>query len=246
MIIHNTDDTISFSIFADFPDLQCFMSTRAAGNLLIKDNVAPLVLAFLESHGIFLKNFVAMEQIHGTYVAKVKKRDSGRVLSEIDGLITDGPQLYLGVNAADCVPLFFYDPVRKLIGIIHAGWKGTLGNIAAHTIKKLQGLKSNPLDIRVAIGPYIGGCCYMVSQDRAKLFLQLFSDEKTVFQSEDNWHIDLGRANKNQLIKCGLLEEHIDSFITCTSCQNDLFFSYRKDSKWTFGEMLGVIGIKKV
>ncbi len=83
-----------------------------------------------------------------------------------------------------------------------------------------------------------------MGSDRADIFRTVFPDSQVVFQTEGKWHIDLGLANKLQLIQSGILAFHIDASISCTSCQNDRYFSYRKDSPETSGEMIGIIGLK--
>ncbi len=240
----NSDNTISFSIFTRFPELFCTMSTRSTGNLMIKDKITTKVRQFIKIQGIRHGQFIAMEQCHGNKVEIVTSQSSGMVIKGVDGLVTTTQELYIGVNTADCVPLFFYDPEKKLIAVIHAGWKGTLGNIAGNTVKLLQELGSDPKDIVVVIGPHIGGCCYDVSSVRARLFLKTFNNQNISFKVNGKWFLDIGQANNLQMQKYGILQEHIDAPIHCTSCQNDRFFSFRKDSKDCFGEMLGVIGMR--
>lgn len=244
MLIYNNKDIVSFSLFSQFPELTCLMSTRNAGDLRIRDKNSTDNNEFLKSQTIPSRNFVAMEQRHGVDIVTVNSANGGQVIPHIDGLVTKDQTLYLGVNTADCVPLFYYDPAGQLIGVAHAGWQGTFGNLAMRMVTKLEDLGSDPLNMRVAIGPHIGGCCYTVNAGRAMLFRKTFQDERIAYQADGNWHIDLGMANKNQLIESGVLETHIDSPITCTSCQNDLYFSFRKDTEATFGEMLGIIGMK--
>lgn len=244
MLQNNTNNTVSFSIFTKFPGLLCFMSTRKAGDFQLKNTLSSAVIDFLKFHNIKQEEFVGMEQVHESEVAEVASIDGGKIISGTDGIATGARQLFLGVNTADCVPLFFYDPVGSLIGIVHAGWKGTIGRIAIRTIKKLKELGSHAKNVLVAIGPHIGGCCYTVREDRAQSFFRVFQDKRIVYYTEEAWHIDLGLANKRQLIESGIKDHHIDAPITCTSCQNDTYFSFRKDPEDVFGACLGIIGIR--
>ena len=246
MLIKNLNHTISFSLFSEFPELLCVMSDRALGDLNVGRLPIENAQTLLNLYQIPLTQFVGMRQIHGVTVQLIDQSNQGTLLPNTDGLVTVTTQLFLGVKAADCVPLFFYDPFKKGIAVAHAGWRGTLNNICQNVIRKLQDTGSDPENIFVGIGPHIGGCCYDVTAERAKLFLENFRDPKIAFQNEGKWFLDIGQANKTQLLESGVKPEHIDASLTCTSCQNNLFFSYRKDNKETFGEMLGIIGIRNL
>lgn len=254
MLINHSDGTLFFSVFAEFPEMDCFFTTRKQGDLTVgKKSISDNVRKFLSTKRIS-GSFLGMEQIHGADVVRVDQTVPYEVSPKTDGIITIETNVFLGVNTADCVPLFFYDPVKKIVGAAHAGWKGTIGfdlknsgnfaeNIVTNVIHKLQDIGSDPKNIRVAIGPHIGGCCYSAPEERAAIFIKKFNNDRMAFRSEGSWYIDLGLANKHILINTGILDEHIDAPIACTSCQNDQYFSFRKDGK-IMGEMLGVIGMK--
>ncbi|MEK7166264.1 MAG: peptidoglycan editing factor PgeF [Patescibacteria group bacterium] len=221
------------------------MSTRNNGNLWISDKGLGIIEIFLNKQGIRLNQFITMEQCHGNNVGIVKNRADGIKIKKVDGMVTGLSEIFIGVNTADCVPVFFYNPQKGLIGVVHAGWKGTLENISGKTMQILNNLGSDPKEIFAAIGPHIGGCCYIVNSARAANFKNTFPNHQVAFQDRGSWHIDLGLANRLQLLESGILESHIDTPITCTSCQNNLYFSFRKDAKDSYGEMLGVIGMRK-
>ena len=143
--------------------------------------------------------------------------------------------------AADCVPLLFIDPKKRILGVAHAGWRGTLDGTAMHTVDAMKSLGSLPSDIVVSMGPHIGKCSYVVPEDRAMHFHEAFSEDTQVTLFDGNaWFVDLGLANCLMLMRSGILPDHIEHSAPCTYCSPD-YFSYRKDSKETFGEMLGVI-----
>lgn len=256
MLIKNPNHTISFSIFSKFPELLCIMSTRTWGDLNVGikpiENVRPL----LDAYKIPLKKFVSMRQRHSLNIEEVFNIQGGTLIEDSDGLITKDRLFFLGVKAADCVPLFFYDPIQKIVAVAHAGWRVTLGKIVVEIIKKMQKSGSDPKNIYVAIGPHIGGCCYDVPEERALLFMKLYSSSEpalagesrssrlVVARSNNKWYLDLGFINRLQLLNSGIPLEHIDSPIICTSCQNDTYFSYRKEGPDNFGEMLGIIGVR--
>lgn len=216
-------------------------SNRAMGNMK-KDLAARK--RFIDSVGIKREEVIVSEQVHGNMVSLVDQNSDMRVI-DADGLVTKHSEFALGVFTADCVPIFFVDSVSRTIAVAHAGWRGTVGKIAQNTVELMKSTGSHARDILVWIGPHIGMCCYWVNQDRAKQFSQVFGqDLKLTSCSNSVWHLNLGYCNTRQLIDFGISPEHIDVSVDCTSCQNDIFFSYRKDTKETFGEMMGVIGWK--
>lgn len=160
-----------------------------------------------------------------------------------DGLVSHTHPV--AVITADCVPVLLVDPDSKVCAAVHAGWKGTLGGVVGNAVGEMVRVGGDKRRIYAAIGPHIGGCCYTVPEERANAFTHQFGkDEKMVLMMDGAWHLDIGWANYRQLIEAGLLPDHIDAPATCTSCQNQEFFSYRKDSKETYGEMMAVIGLK--
>jgi YfiH family protein len=163
-----------------------------------------------------------------------------------DALVTDQPGMALALNFADCVPILFYDPIKRVIAAAHAGWRGTVEKIGPKTVEKMvENFSCNPSDIIAAIGPAIGKCCFDVKEDVAeklaesvdktlsnKGFQPLASENSCIQKNEisnpisDN-HADLKLINKLQLLAYGL--EKIDVCEYCTFCQSELFFSYRRE-----------------
>ena len=164
-----------------------------------------------------------------------------------DALITRHCGVALAMSSADCVPLMFYDPVEKVSGLAHAGWRGTARGIAAITIDSMvDQFGSSPNNIRVGIGPSIGPCCCEVSEEVRSYFIghQEFDidpidaryrkliRESVIFtvkslQERDSLRLDLWKTNRNQLLMAGVLPEHIESSEICTSCRKEHFFSHR-------------------
>jgi YfiH family protein len=164
-----------------------------------------------------------------------------------DALISKNREVALAMSSADCVPLMYYDPVESVIGMAHAGWRGTARGVAAATIDAMaEQFGSLPGNIRVGIGPSIGPCCYEVSEEVRRLFIgqQEFDSiptngryrnlvrESAVFvvkrlPDRDSLRLDLWETNRNQLLLAGALPEHIESSELCTSCEKERFFSHR-------------------
>ena len=148
-----------------------------------------------------------------------------------DGLVTDRPQVPLAVRTADCAPLIIFDPCRRVIGIIHAGWKGTALDIAG----KAAGIftkrfSSDPSALVAVIGPTIGSCCYEVGSEVFSAMEpypwrdQVFSPE----QPDGKRYFDIGAALQHQLLDCDFSRDNITALALCTACRDDLFYSWRR------------------
>lgn len=189
------------------------------------------------------KQLVAAEQVHSDNVNIVGLKEQGTVIKSTDGLVTTQKNIILGIKTADCLPIIFFDPEKQIIGIIHSGWKGTVLNIACRTVKIMQTLGSSPKNIIAVIGPHIGACCYAVDKERFSLFIGKFgSDQASVIQTKHKYFLDLGRINFNQLIEVGVPKSNIEFMLNCTSCQSNLFYSYRRQKEFA-GRMLNVVGM---
>ncbi|MBY6267802.1 peptidoglycan editing factor PgeF [Parageobacillus thermoglucosidasius] len=200
-----------------------------------------------------LEQWVCCEQIHDARIEKVTSSQSGKgaadyksAIAGTDGLYTKEAGLLLALCFADCVPLYFMAPKHGMIGLAHAGWRGTVKNIAGEMIHLWHEREHIPLDdIYVAIGPAIGACCYIVD-DRVITYVDCILDgEQAPYKqvSIGQYALDLKELNKVLLIQAGVREEHIDISGYCTSCADYLFFSHRRDQGKT-GRMMAFIGRK--
>lgn len=194
---------------------------------------------------------VCAAQVHGGNVAVVGESEAGRgaldaadALPGIDGLVTTLPGLPLTLFFADCVPVFLYDPVRRAIGLIHAGWRGTVEHIAKTAVAvMLRECGCRLDDLQAVIGPSVGPCCYRVGCEAALAFgagpLPFLSS-----MGNDTWRLNLWEANRYQLLYAGVSADHITVAGLCTACRRDVFFSYRADQGIT-GRMAGVIMLRE-
>lgn len=172
----------------------------------------------------------ATRHVHGTAVWAVGEPLAAD--AEFDGLVCDRPGPVLGAFAADCVPLLFADPAARVIGACHAGWRGTVNGVAAHTIARMTELGAQPARIRVALGPSIGPCCFEVGPEVVSEFAAAFGNvPKLVVQGLHKDHVDLRVALRASLERAGVTPEHIADQPPCTKCEPDRFFSYRRDGK---------------
>lgn len=175
------------------------------------------------------------EQVHSAGVAVVGENERGKGgrtdfsrIPATDALITDRPGICLMILTADCVPVLLYDPQRRVIAAVHAGWRGTVARITGHTVEMMcRRWQCRPGDIRAGIGPSIGKCCFEVGKEVGERFEQAGMKE-IAERAGEKFHIDLWEANKMQLLAAGLAERNIEVAGICTACRPDLFFSYRK------------------
>lgn len=201
-------------------------------------------------------SWTCADQIHGNRVAIVDNSYSGRgrvsmedTIEGTDGLITGEPDILLTSFYADCVPLFFYVPDRNVVGIAHAGWRGTAANIAQNMVDSLKRhYQVLPEHIQAAIGPSVGACCYEVDKQVIQEIMDQVSDSNTSHFFEENangkYAVDLKEANRILLKQAGIPVHQIISSQWCTSCRTDLFFSHRKEAGKT-GRMAAFIGWRK-
>lgn len=210
-----------------------------------------------ESLGWALDAWTCAEQVHGKDVVVVERamRGRGRIeradaLGEYDALVTSERDILLTSFYADCVPLYFWDggACGGVVGLAHAGWKGTVANIAERTVRVIEERFScTPDRLLCAIGPAIGACCYEVNDlvlDRVRNLIGSSQYER-VTQPTRMGHarIDLAAVNRILLENAGVLAENISQTSYCTSCRTDLFFSHRAEAGST-GRMASWIGMK--
>ena len=184
-----------------------------------------------------VSKFVFTDQTHTTNVRRVTAEDAGKGIvkerdyTDIDGLITNEPGLVLSTFYADCVPLYFVDPVHRAIGMSHSGWKGTVGKMGAATITAMKReFGTEAKDLVCAIGPSICQDCYEVSEDVADAFKEAFpghADEILLDKKNGKYQLDLWRTNEIVLTEAGDLKENIAVTNISTCCNPDLLFSHR-------------------
>lgn len=184
------------------------------------------------------ESLVLSHQTHTTNVRLVTESDRGKGFAKpldyenVDGLITDVPGLTLATFYADCVPLFFVDPVHHAIGLSHSGWKGTVNRMGAVTVQRMaEAFGTEAKHLRAAIGPSICQDCYEVSEDVALEFKREFwehADERLVYRKENGkYQLNLWRANEIVLLEAGIFPKHLAVTNVCTCCNPGLMFSHR-------------------
>ncbi|GEN86579.1 peptidoglycan editing factor PgeF [Oceanobacillus sojae] len=201
---------------------------------------------------ISLNRWACGEQVHGTEIHLLDIEDAGKgsisfdsSISGVDGLITNEADRILATAFfADCVPLFFVDPTTRIAGIAHAGWKGTVGQIAGKMVQELEQAGASVKDLKVAVGPSISKESYVVDDT---VLSHLSEDQKQKFTEEvspNQYLIDLKELNVDILVQSGVFRHNIEITKYCTFQAETIFFSHRRDKGKT-GRMLGFIGFEK-
>lgn len=169
-------------------------------------------------------NIVDMQQVHGSRVVRVSKKDVGRKINKCDALITSDPEIYLRISVADCIPLTLYDPITNSIGIVHAGWRGLKKKIIVKTIKAMKKEFSTSSENIVAeVGPHICQKHYEVGKE----FADIFCEYSGVLMNENGkFYLDIGKVCIEQLIDSGVLQSNIKYNDKCTF-EDPLLPSYR-------------------
>ena len=156
----------------------------------------------------------------------------GQDYTDVDGMITNVPGICLVTSYADCVPLYFVDPVKKAIGLSHSGWRGTVGKIGKNTVQLMQeNFGSKPEDLLAAVGPSVCMDCYEVSEDVIEQFKEAFEKKywEDLFYKKENgkYQLNLWKANELIFLESGILPEHMAITNVCTHCNSKILYSHR-------------------
>ncbi len=215
-------------------------TVKAQGDMRDVDRRANVFTSF----GVASPDIFYPRQIHGNNVAVISDVETIPDLTRIDACIVlpSYQRRYAAtVHVGDCAPILFFDPTREITATCHAGWKGTHARIASKVVQQMMIHGSNPSDIRVAIGPHIGPCCYDVDDERMIAFADVFG-MASIGRTKRGLHsLNLTYGIRSDLVESGIKEQNIDIKTgVCTGCDKERFFSYRRKSE-TFGEMIGYI-----
>lgn len=218
---------------------------RAHGNIGLgtprdKDDAWEMRQVWSRAIGVDPESIVTMGQVHGTTILQAVAGDAGRGsragrdhLGIGDGLITDVPGVTLLTLHADCQPILLVDPDGPAIGAIHAGWRGTVANIAGEAVRAMQeAFGSRPERLLAYLGPAIGGCCNEIGPEVTAQWRETarsvdVDPEPAVTRPVEREHLNVPEANRRLLLAAGLELEHIDVDDECTRCDTERWFSHR-------------------
>ena len=269
MTVHNEKDVtyLTYPAFDRFHDFVHCFSTRLGGvsegmfhsmNLsfargdreeAVQENYRRLADAVSFSP----EDIVTSDQTHTTNVELVTEAERGcgvmrpRKYRDVDGMVTNVPGIVLATFYADCVPLYFIDPIQKAIGLSHSGWRGTVGKIGTVTVERMKKeFQSDPSTLYAAIGPSICQDCYEVSEDVILEFQKVFDlkYQNRLYYKKPNgkYQLNLWEANRIILMEAGIPKEHISMPNLCTCCNPDFLFSHRAShgKRGNLGAFLGI------
>jgi purine-nucleoside/S-methyl-5'-thioadenosine phosphorylase / adenosine deaminase len=211
---------------------------------------------------------ITLRQIHSDIIHCVDSPSEAQLFG--DGLITNTPGLLLAIQTADCLPIILVDVRQRAVGVLHAGWRGTVKRVVEKGIGEMRRcFGTRPSDLKAAIGPGICGCCYEVGPEVRDQFDSQFAYAEKLFRVVEESdpvrekypmlfltarapghselpkkiYLDLVEANRQQLLAAGVPAKNIEASALCTNCRPDLLFSYRRE-KGNTGRMMAVVGIK--
>lgn len=206
--------------------------------------------------GVERDKMVLSWQTHTVHVRRVTGEDAGkgvireRDYRDVDGLITDEPGITLVTFFADCVPLYFLDPVRRAIGLSHSGWRGTVARMGRVTAERMrEEFGSRPEDLIACVGPSICQDCYEVGEEVAEAFRKEFDprwhgDILAPGRQAGKYQLDLWRANEIILLEAGLRPEHLHVTNICTCCNPELLYSHRRMGERR-GNLCAFLGLRE-
>jgi polyphenol oxidase len=197
--------------------------------------------------GIEAGGIVTCRQVHEDSVEVIEAPP--RVPPLADAIVTSTPGIYPAIKTADCLPILLLDPVRRVAGAIHAGWRGTVLRISRKVVRMMKTrFGTDAADLVVGLGPAIGPCCYEVDEPVLNPFRRSLPEAEQFIvksnsreQTKESLRLDLVGANRFELIQEGVLPGNIHATEACTCCNSAMFFSYRRDGAKS-GRHLAVTG----
>ena len=239
-------------VFGKYSDLvEAYFTDRECGNVSFKWSGKDCVKNRKKVFNILgwdLNKLITVSQPHGRKTIQVDCFYAGRGaydknwINGYDGLVSNDLEVILGVEVADCLPIFAFDPVSKSIGVLHAGWRGVVAGATSSLLERMNDIGSINKNIHIYIGPHIKNCCFEVNNDIKKKF-ELWLD--SMIQKKGKLLVDLSKIIATQLTKEGVLMQNIKITKDCTLCQKDRYFSYRREGSGCEGAMMAFIKLKK-
>jgi len=195
------------------------------------DTINDLVNRLIRSFG--MKSVLTLKQAHSAEVVVFdgKHEDAWKTHAvPADAVITRTRGAAVGVRTADCVPILVVDPIHCAVGAIHGGWRGLAAGVVGAAVERMKSeYSSDPRSLIAAIGPHVMSCCYEVGPEVAAVFKDRFGKEVLRPGKSGRYFLDLGKASQEALINAGLSRKNIEIIRICTCCNEDLFYSYRRE-----------------
>lgn len=188
--------------------------------------------ALAEDWGLDAGRLCFCQQVHGRRIAVITRARPGGRLARCDAVVTNRRAVPLMTFSADCPLVLIHDPVRGVLGLVHASWRCTVAAVTRRTVELMAArFASQPADLRAGIGPGAGPCCYEVRDNVYAAAARLGSPDRIFLHCAGRLYFDLWEANRVQLLEGGVPDAHIETAGICTMCHNELFYSYRREGK---------------
>jgi YfiH family protein len=248
MLVRKNKEVYTLTAFANFKNLVCAFSTKSigdvsSGSISKEKNRRKRLIKFLKEIGAQDCDAVFAQQPHGCTIVPVVKKNSGEKIKGADGLITPDKNLLLYIFVADCLPIIVFDPKKQIIGIAHAGWRGTLEKIAENLVKNFKEKGSDPKNLLVGFGPAIEFCHYEIKGDVADKFKKTGQSKAILESISGKFYLDLKLANVEQLIRSGVPKSNLDLSLKGCTYEIEDFYSFRggdKDKRFA-----AVVGLRR-
>lgn len=240
---------LTLNAFAAYPELVHLFTTRHGGvsggctaswnfgarTLDSEENIRQNYELLAETLGTGAESLVVSDQTHTTNIRVVQASDAGKGVTcpkdyeDVDGLVTDVPGIAIVTGHADCNAVFFYDPLKRVIGLVHSGWRGTLGGISREMVRKMKDCYgSSAENLITGLGPALCQDCFEVDTDVAQRFFDKDENYRNFsYQKGEKYYLDLKQIIRYDLLAEGILPEHFSDMNLCTKCHKDVFFSHR-------------------
>lgn len=226
--------------FNNYKEIVALISEKSDGSMKIFESGENDINRddFFRKNGIDGEKIFSAEILHSACVKSVDK-NSPKIIKGVDALVTKEKDIFLAVTVADCIPIYFYDNKSGVIGIAHAGWRGIVSGIVGGVLREMNKLGSGIGDIKITLGPGLRECHFEVRDD---VLINFKNNPEFVFKRENRIFVDLFGIIKKELLIGGVPEENIFDSGKCTYCDENRFFSYRRDKPRDISAMVAVVG----
>lgn len=229
--------------FQKYPEVLAVMSEKTDGSMKLFAGGNPNAdnrNNFFKKVGISEDKIISAGIANGVNVELVSV-NSSRVIKNADGLVTKDKNIYLSATVADCIPVYFYDPVNKIVALAHAGWRGIVNGIIENTINKIIEIGGSAKKLKVALGPGISACHFEIKED---ILVEFKNYSEFIIKINSKMFADLKGIIRRKLANLELRDDNVENNNECTYC-GSRYFSYRRDKPKIIEAMVAVIGMKE-
>jgi YfiH family protein len=241
----NSSKLIRYKIFESYINLFAFTTTKETlGIEKVRFTNKPVnKIKLAQALNINSKNLIFPRQTHTSFVAEIWEVPK-KAIEETDALVTNQAELCICIQTADCVPILLFDPIKKIVSAVHAGWRGTVNKIVEVCVQKMVlKYESSPENILATIGPSISPEIYEVGMEVVEAVRKSVPNSEKALQKNNSgkFHFDLWEANRQLMIKCGLQSKNIETLGECSFFNMEKYYSARRDGIQTGRMVTGIM-----